>query len=65
MEENISPQDPAICAYSGLPSVESYSKRDNTTVDDIRKITKEIEEMEKKILELEDRRFKIIVEGLK
>ena len=49
-----SPQDPAICNYSGLRPVEGYKEVEDT-----------IKNIDKKIKELEDRRSNTIIEGLK
>ena len=43
--KELSPQDPAICEYSGLPPVEYYSSRE-ITVEDIHKIHKEMSDKE-------------------
>ena len=42
-----------------------YKKRDSTTIEDIRAIQKEIEEKERQIRELEEKRFNTIVNKLK
>lgn len=42
-----------------------YKKRDSTTIEDIRAIQKEIEENERQIRELEEKRFNTIVNKLK
>lgn len=42
-----------------------YKKRDSTTIEDIRAIQKEIEESERQIRELEEKRFNTIVNKLK
>ena len=45
-QEEVSPQNtPAICNYSGLPSVEHYSSRE-ITIEDIHKIHKEMMDKE-------------------
>ena len=43
--KELSPQDPAICEYSGLPPVEYYSSRE-ITIEDIHKIHKEMSDKE-------------------
>lgn len=42
-----------------------YKKRDSTTIEDIRAIQKEIEENERQIRELEEKRFNTIINKLK